>query len=39
VRLCEVLWSPKAGQNYDAFFKRMATHEKRLEAMGVHYRP
>ena len=41
-RLCalaEVDWSPKASQNWDDFQGRAALNEKRLDAMGVNYRP
>ena len=41
-RLCamaEVLWSPQNARNRDDFTKRMKTHLRRLDALGVNYRP
>ena len=37
--LSEVDWSPKAERNWEDFKARTAVNEKRLEAMGVNYRP
>jgi hexosaminidase len=37
--LAEVLWSPSASRNYNAFVKRMQPHLARLAALGVHYSP
>lgn len=40
-RLCalaEVDWSPKSARNWDDFKQRLATHEKRLDALGINYR-
>jgi hexosaminidase len=39
-RLCalaEVMWSPKAARDWDLFSKRMETHRRRLDGMGVVY--
>lgn len=35
--LAEVLWSPAASRNYDAFVARLQGHLPRLAALGVHY--
>jgi len=37
--LSEVDWSPKEARNWDDFKTRAAVNEKRLDAMGVNYRP
>ena len=37
--LAEVLWSPAASRNYDAFVARLQAHLPRLAALGVRYRP
>jgi len=40
-RMCgmaEVDWSPKAARNWDDFSRRMQTHLKRLDELGVNYR-
>jgi len=37
--LSEVDWSPKDTRDWDNFQKRTALNEKRLDAMGVNYRP
>jgi hexosaminidase len=34
----EVVWSPDRRQ-YDDFLGRLRGHLKRLDALGVHYRP
>ncbi|MDR3284424.1 MAG: beta-N-acetylhexosaminidase [Treponema sp.] len=39
-RLCalaEVLWSPKANKNFADFTKRLTTHNRRLESLGILY--
>ena len=39
-RLCalaEAMWSPKNVRDWEAFKKRMATHYKRLDTLGVTY--
>jgi hexosaminidase len=36
--LAEVTWSPKAARNLDDFLRRLATDDRRLDAMGVNYR-
>jgi len=39
-RLCalaEVTWSPKDARSWPGFQRRMVTHEKRLDALGVMY--
>jgi hexosaminidase len=41
-RLCamaEVLWTPKGLQNYPDFLIRLGDHLKRLQKLGVNYRP
>ena len=38
VALAEVTWSP-ATRDYDGFLKRLAVHLKRLDRLGVTYRP
>jgi len=37
--LAEVVWSPVASRNYDAFVVRLQAHLPRLAALGVHYQP
>ena len=37
--LAEVVWSPPASRNYDAFVARLKNHLPRLAALGVHYKP
>lgn len=37
--LSEDDWSPKAARNWDDFRARAVLNEKRLDAMGVNYRP
>jgi hexosaminidase len=37
--LAEVVWSPAASRNYDAFLARLQTHLQRLGELGVHYSP
>jgi hexosaminidase len=37
--LAEVDWSPKEIRNWDDFKMRTAVNEKRLNAMGINYRP
>ncbi len=40
-RLCalaEVDWSPKSARDWDDFNRRLETHEKRLDALGINYR-
>jgi len=37
--LAEVDWSPKTARDWDDFKARTAQNEKRLDAMGVNYRP
>jgi hexosaminidase len=37
--LSEVDWSPKEARNWDDFKTRTTVNEKRLDAMGVNYRP
>lgn len=38
VALAEVVWSPAAARNYDAFFARLGGHLRRLDQLGVNYR-
>jgi hexosaminidase len=41
-RICamaEVGWSPKSARNWDDFSKRLTTHLRRLDELGVNYRP
>ncbi|MDP4187601.1 MAG: beta-N-acetylhexosaminidase [Bacteroidota bacterium] len=41
-RLCamsEVLWTPKEKQDYSQFQTRLKIHLKRLDKLGIHYRP
>ncbi|HWI59155.1 MAG TPA: family 20 glycosylhydrolase, partial [Bacillota bacterium] len=40
-RLCalsEVVWSPQPARNYDDFTRRIETHLRRLDQLGVNYR-
>ena len=37
--LAEVTWSPKEARDFENFKARTAVNEKRLEALGVNYRP
>ena len=37
--LAEAVWSPREGREYHDFYRRMAVHQQRLAALGVHYRP
>jgi hexosaminidase len=37
--MAEATWSPKASRNWDDFSNRLATHLKRLDQLGVKYRP
>jgi hexosaminidase len=37
--LAEVAWSPKADRNWDDFQLRLQTHLRRLDELGVKYRP
>ncbi len=37
--LAEVVWSPKATRNYGDFLQRLTYHQRRLAALGLHYRP
>jgi hexosaminidase len=37
--LSEVFWSPGEGRNYEVFLGRLLEHLKRLDEMGVNYRP
>ncbi len=37
--LAEVNWSPKDARDFENFKTRTAVNEKRLDAMGVNYRP
>jgi hexosaminidase len=36
--LSEVVWSPKEARHWDSFARRLRTHLRRLDAMGVRYR-
>src|SRR5208282_3808423 len=41
-RLCalaEVDWTPKAGRNWADFSRRLRIHLRRLDELGVNYRP
>jgi hexosaminidase len=41
-RLCafsEVVWSPAAARDHEGFERRMDVHYRRLDALGVEYRP
>jgi hexosaminidase len=37
--LAEVFWSPREGKDLSDFLIRLAEHEKRLQAAGIHHRP
>jgi len=37
--LAEVNWSPKELRNWEDFKSRAALNEKRLDALGVNFRP
>jgi hexosaminidase len=37
--LSEVVWSPAASRNYEAFVTRIRTHLQRLKELNVHYTP
>jgi hexosaminidase len=37
--LAEVFWSPREGKDLSDFLIRLAGHEKRLQAAGIHHRP
>jgi hexosaminidase len=37
--LSEVVWSPAASRDYEAFVARLQGHLPRLAALGVHYQP
>jgi hexosaminidase len=37
--LAEVDWSPKSARDWNSFQARTALNEKRLDALGVNYRP
>jgi hexosaminidase len=37
--LAEVTWSPKDSRDWESFLKRTAANEKRLDVLGVNYRP
>jgi hypothetical protein len=37
--LAEVVWSPVASRDYNAFVVRLQAHLPRLAALGVHYKP
>ena len=37
--LAEKAWTPRKDQNWDDFFPRLQAHLKRLDAMGIQYRP
>jgi hexosaminidase len=37
--MAEVTWSPKEGRNWESFNTRLQTHLKRLDYVGVKYRP
>ncbi|MBI9016012.1 MAG: family 20 glycosylhydrolase [Phycisphaerae bacterium] len=37
--MCEVMWSPKAGRDYNEFYQRVSAHYKKLDSMGVKYGP
>jgi hexosaminidase len=37
--LSEVIWSPQAARDWDAFLPRLLAHQTRLDALGVVYRP
>ena len=37
--LAEKAWTPRKDQQWDDFFHRLQAHLKRLDAMGIQYRP
>ena len=37
--LAEKAWTPRADQKWDDFLSRLQAHLKRLDAMGIQYRP
>ncbi len=37
--MAEVFWSPREGKDLSDFLIRLETHEKRLQAAGIQYRP
>jgi hexosaminidase len=37
--LAEVVWTPAQGRNYADFLARLAGHNRRLDQLGVNYRP
>ena len=37
--LAEKAWTPRSDQNWDDFLSRLQEHLKRLDAMGIQYRP
>ena len=37
--LAEKAWTPRADQKWDDFLPRLQAHLKRLDAMGIQYRP
>jgi hexosaminidase len=37
--LAEVDWSPKEERNWDDFARRLQIHLRRLDELGVNYRP
>lgn len=37
--LAEVLWSPAAGRSFDEFRQRLVPHLRRLDRLGINYRP
>jgi hexosaminidase len=37
--LAEVAWSPLAGRSWDDFSRRLPAHLRRLDLLGVNYRP
>jgi hexosaminidase len=40
-RLCalaEIAWSPQKPRNWDDFVRRLASHLRRLDALGINYR-
>ena len=37
--LAEKAWTPRKDQNWDDFLPRLQAHLKRLDAMGIQYRP
>jgi hexosaminidase len=37
--LAEVVWSPKGERNWDDFSRRLQIHLRRLDELGVNYRP